>query len=79
MIRAARLRLHEITMTLGAHFGPFELQKIFLIRSMGPMARIAAAIQNGLMGVCFQKLSFGIGMAGITSPVQSVSYNILDI
>ena len=51
MVRAARLRFHEVTMTLGAHFGAAPSEEILLIRPMGEMAGITVPIQNGLMGI----------------------------
>lgn len=79
MVCAAGLRFHQIPMALCAHFSAFEPQKVLVIRSMGTMAGMAAAVQNRLMGVRLQELSFGVGMANVTNPVYSALDNILDI
>ncbi len=79
MVRAARLRFHEIAMTLSAHLGTAKFQEILLIRSVGLMAGITVRIHDGFMGIGLQKLCFGIGMARITNPVHPVLNNIFDI
>lgn len=79
MVRAARFRLHQIAVTLGAHFGAAPPQQILLIRSVGAMAGITSPVQNGLMRIGLQELSLGTRMAGIANPVHSVLENILNI
>ncbi len=43
------------------------------------MAGVAAAVQNGLMGIGLQKLSFGVRMTGVAYPIQSLLDNPLHI
>ncbi len=51
MVRATRLRFHEIPVTLGAQLRAAVSQQILLIRPMGAMAGITGPVQDGLMRI----------------------------
>jgi hypothetical protein len=70
---------HKIPMALGTHFGIRHSKKILFVRPVGMVAGATEAIHHRFMRIGPQKLSFGIGMAGITGPVHSIFQDMLHV
>lgn len=79
MVGAARLGLHEITVTRSAHLRTRRLEEFFLVRSVRIVTGIALCIDDRLMGIRLQELRLSIGMARITHLVHPVFEEMSDI
>ncbi len=76
VIRARGLFRHQVAVALGAKLRAFRLEQLFLLRSVGVMARRAVAAAHRLMGKSLYEIDLGIHMAVVADRIHAADQDV---